>query len=150
MNINPYIFLIAVFGTYIVLVLLFGYIEPIALGVHFLRIGIVMAVLVIFVPSIKYIFVRPYRSRDFLLLGIILAMLSNELFSVWNEIHRVFGIDNDVFTSPVSGFFSLMVAAAGVMFLRASDVIDENKWILALIIAIIFSGLLVFVAPMFR
>lgn len=151
MRYAPYLVLLTVFVVYAILVLVFGFTEYFALSIHFIRIGIVMAVLVMFIPSMRYMFTTvPYKSRDFLLAGIILAMLSNELFSIWNEMHRVFGVDNNVFTSPISGFFSLLVALGGLMFLRASDMIERRRWIVSLVIAVLFSILLVFVAPTFR
>lgn len=151
MKYAPYLYVLLTLLGYVLAVMLFGFTEIFALGIHFFRIAIIMAVLVMLAPIAGNLFLGvPYKSRDFLLAGIILAMLSNEAFSIWNEMHRIFGVDNDVFTSPVSGFFSLLVALSGVMFLRATGVVENKRWIAALVVSIVFSTLLVFIAPMFR
>lgn len=151
MRYTPYVVLLCVVIGYVGLVAEFGYHEAIALGIHFSRTAIVLAVLIMFVPSIRYMFnTKPYRNSDFLLGGIILTELSNISFSVWNEMFRIFGVDSSIFTSPVSGFFSLMLALGGVSLLLASDVIDTNKWVFALVVALMGAAALAFIAPMFR
>lgn len=151
MRYAPYFVLLGVFWAYVLLVLVFGFSEPMALAIHFARTTVIMAVLVIFAPAMLDMFnSKPYRSRDFLLGGIILTELSNESFSVWNEMFRIFGVDNSIFTSPVSGFFSLLLVLGGVSFLIASDVEGTRRWLIALVIAVIFGGGLAFVAPIFR
>lgn len=131
--------------------MVFDFAGPLAIGLHFLRIVIVVAVLVLYVPWINDIFKEvPPPFKDYLFAGIVLLMLSNILFSTWNEAARVYGVDNNVFTSPISGFFSLLVVAGGLSLLKAADTEDKNRWVYALLIAVAFGVILVFVAPQFR
>lgn len=147
----PWAILVGIYLTYAVIVLIFGFTEALGLGIHFLRTAIVTAVLVLYVPSVTRIFKRvPPPHRDYLVSGIILIMLSNELFSMWNEAARLFNVDNSIFTSPISGAFSLMAATAGLAFLKAADTESQNTWLWALAIAFVFSAGLVVLAPMFR
>lgn len=147
----PWILLVSIFSIYLGLVSVFEFAGPIAIGLHFIRIVVVMAVLILYLPAARDIFVTvPPPYRDFLIAGIILTELSNELFSTWNEAARVYGVDNSVFTSPVSGFFSLLVTVGGLSFLKAADTEDGHRWIYALVVAITFGIILVFVAPTFR
>lgn len=147
----PWLVLAAIIGTYLGLVSIFPFAGTIAITLHFLRFTVVMAVLVLYLPFIRDIFKTvPTPYRDFLFGGIILTMLSNELFSTWNEAGRIYGVDTSVFTSPIAGFFSLLVIVAGLSFLKAADTENRNRWIYALVIATIFGVLLVFIAPLFR
>lgn len=140
-----------VFAAYAGIVQLFGFSEPLGLAIHFTRTTVVMAVLIIFIPSMRFMFDKePLRNRDFLLVGIVLTEMSNLLFSMWNEAHRIFGVDNDIFTSGISAFFSLMLIVGGVSLLLASDVEDTRRWVYALLGAIVFGAAFAFVAPMFR
>lgn len=151
MKYAPWYVLLAIIATYVSFVVVFGFNDYIALAIHFARTAIVLAVLIIFFPSSIHVFAaEPHRNRDYLIAGIVLTELSNTAFSIYNEMHRVFGFDNSIFTSPISGFFSLLLALGGIALLKSSDVVDSIKWIYALIIAAIFSALLVFVAPLFR
>lgn len=147
----PWFILVLIVSLYLFLVLMFEYSGWIALTIHFVRTTVVMAVLILYFPVVKDIFKTvPPPYRDFLLAGIILTELSNTSFSIWNEMGRVYGVDSNVFTSPVSGFFSLLVAIGGIAFLKAADTEDARKWFYALAFAIAFSVFLVFVAPLFR
>lgn len=147
----PWLIVVAVAAVYVALIYLFGYAGPIALTLHFARIAVVMAVLILYFPAIRNVFKTvPAPYRDYLLAGIILTELSNESFSAWNEAGRVYGVDTSVFTSPISGFFSLLLVLGGVAFLKAADTEDARKWIWALVIAVVFSTILVFVVPTFR
>lgn len=119
------------------------------LAVHFIRSAVVMAVLIMFIPSLRFIH-RPYKNRDFLLIGIILTELSNTSFSIWNEMHRIYNVDNSIFTSPISGFFSFLLIVGGVSLLLASDVEDTRRWVIALFAAMAFGAALAFIAPLFR
>lgn len=147
----PYSIFLAVVAVYVLAVALIGFEGPVAMTIHFIRTSIVMAVLITFIPFMKDMFNgRPYKNRDFLLAGIILTELSNESFSVWNEIGRVFGVNRDVFSSPIAGLFSLFLFLGAVAFLKAADLEESNKWQYSLFFALLFGVLLVFVAPMFR
>lgn len=140
-----------VFLAYVAIVMIFGFSDDIGLAIHFTRTTVVFAVLLIFIPSMRFMFNKePLRNRDFLLVGIILTELSNLSFSIWNEAHRIFGVDNDIFTSAISAFFSLLVIVGGVSLLLASDVEDTKRWVIVLLASMIFGAAFAFVAPMFR
>lgn len=147
----PWLILITVFAVYAGIVAAFGFPEWLGLTIHFARTSVIMAVLILYLPAIAHIFTTvPAPYRDFLLAAIILNSLSNESFSVWNEMGRVFGVDTSIFTSPVAGLFSLMLVIAGISFLKAVETENKHRWITALVVAVIFSTLLVIVAPYFR
>lgn len=151
MRYAPWYVLLAILLVYAWVVAIFGFNEYVALSIHFARTAIVFAVLLIFFPSgIKVFAAAPHRNRDYLIAGIVLTELSNTLFSIWNEMHRVFGVDASIFTSPISGLFSLLLALGGMALLKSSDVTDSIRWIYALLIAGVFSAALVFFAPLFR
>lgn len=148
----PWLILITVVAVYAGLISVFEFSGPIALTIHFARTSVVMAVLIIFAPKLwRRIFTTsPAPPQDYLLGGIYLNQLSNESFSIWNEMGRVWGLDTSIFTNPVAGFFSLMLVVSGAAFLKASDLEEKEVWAYALVAAGLFSTLLVFVAPMFR
>lgn len=147
----PPVLTFIVFAFYIGTVFMFGFSEPIGLAVHFIRTTVIASVLIIFIPSMRFMFNKePLRNRDFLLVGIILTEISNLSFSVWNEAHRIFGVDNDIFTSPISAFFSLILIVGGVSLLLASDVEDTRRWVFAFMGAMIFGAIFAFIVPMFR
>jgi hypothetical protein len=147
----PWLILVGVTAIYAALLATVGFPPWLSYGIHFARAVIVMAVLILYLPSIRWIFSSvPPPYRDFLLGGIILTEMSNTLFSVWNEAGRVFDVDTNVFTSPVSGFFSIVLALGGVAFLKAADTANSRRWAYALGIAILSGVGLVFVAPLFR
>lgn len=151
MKYAPWYVLLAIIATYIGLVLSFGFNDYIALTIHFSRTALVLAVLIIFFPSGLHVFAaEPHRNRDYLIAGIVLTELSNTSFSIWNEMHRVFGVDSNIFTSPIAAFFSLLLALGAAALLKSSDVADGVKWIYAVAIAAVFATILVFVAPLFR
>lgn len=148
----PWFIAFVVVAVYVVLISVFEFEGPIALAIHFARTSIIMAILILYIPALREIFsMVPAPSRDYLLAGIILTELSNECFSIWNEMGRIYKVDTSIFTSPVAGFFSLLLAVGGISLLKAADETEyESRWLLALIIAVVFSTLLVFVAPQFR
>lgn len=147
----PPLITVGVFALYAGIVYVFGFTEPIGLAIHFIRTTVVLAVIMIYLPSLRFMFDQePLKNRDFLLVGIILTEISNVCFSIWNEAHRIWNVDNNIFTSPISAFFSLLLIVGGVSLLLASDVEDTNRWVLALLGAVIFGATFAFVAPIFR
>lgn len=153
--ITPYVVLVSAIIAYIGLVITFGYTESFGLAIHFSRTAVVMAVIIMFVPAMKYMFdtrhnTKSYRNRDFLLGGIILTELSNVSFSFWNEMYRIFGVDNNIFTSAISGFFSFLLILGGVSLLLASNVVETKRWVFALVVSVLAGVTLAFILPMFR
>lgn len=147
----PWLILAVILGVYLGLVTAFDFRGPIALAIHFSRIVVIMAVLILYLPWIREIFTSvPPPYRDYLFAGIVLTELSNTLFSTWNEVGRVYGVDTSVFTSPIAGFFSLLLIVGGLSFLKAADTENANRWLYAMLISVAFAIMLVFVAPMFR
>lgn len=147
----PPLITLGVFALYGAIVYLFGFTESIGLAIHFIRTTVVLSVIIIYLPSLGFMLTKePLKNRDFLLVGIILTELSNVSFSIWNEAHRIWNVDNNIFTSPISAFFSLVLVVGGVSLLMASDVEDTNRWVLALMCAVIFGATFAFVAPIFR
>lgn len=142
---------ILIFLVYFVALALFGFAGPVAYTVHFTRLTIIMAQLILYIPYTYLLFTKiPAPNRDFLMAGTILYPLSNTLFSVWNEFGRIYGVDTSVFTSWTAGLFSLIAAVAGLALLRAADTDEKDRWIYALIGGVTFGVLLVVVAPQFR
>lgn len=136
---------------YVVLVLVFGFAGPIAHTIQFGRVADAVAVQLIYLPALAYIFNEvPAPRRDYLLVGTILTWLSGLSFSVWNEMGRIFHVDTSIFTSPISGFFSLILVGGGIFLIIAPDTTGRRLKVIAVTIAITFGGLLVFVAPLFR
>lgn len=139
------------FFIYVALVLTLGFSGPVAYSVHFLRIAISIGVLWVFIPALPYIFNQvPPPGRDYLLAGIVLSWASNLSFSVWNEAGLQWGVDRNIFTSPVAGFFSLLVAAGGAFLLMAPSTDKPRTRYFALAAGLIGATALVFIAPYFR
>lgn len=147
----PWLILVGILSTFAALVYLFPFEGPIALTIHFARTSLVMAVLIVYLPKIRFLFKSvPPPFRDYLLAGIIINQLSNELFSIWNEVGRVFDVDTSIFTSPLAGFFSLLLVISGICFLKAAATQGWWSWTWVLVVSVLFSTGLVFIAPLFR
>lgn len=146
--------LLAVAALYALLIALFGFEDRVALGVHFGRVAVATAVLIVYFPALKKIFKQvPAPGRDYLLAGIVFSWSSSDLFAFWNEAGRVFGVDTSIFTSPLAGFFSLILVVAGVFHLAAPDSADlgeGKRRAIAIVVGVIMAAGLVFVAPLFR
>lgn len=146
-----WITLAGVIFVYFGMVDIFGFAGPIALGLHFLRIVLTISALVIYVQMAPHIFKEvPPPRRDYLLLGINFMLLSAVCFAFWNEASRVWGFNNDVFNNPVSGLFSLLLCIGAIFALIAPDTEGDKPRVIALIIGVVLSIGLVFIAPMFR
>lgn len=151
MKIFTWLVLLAVLLAYIGSVWLFGFAGPVALALHFGRVSIAVAVLILYIPAITSIFNEvPPPRRDYLLAGIILTWLSGVSFSLWNEMGRVFKVDTSIFTSPIAGMFSLLLLTGGVFHLIAPDTGGTWPRIIALVIGILVAIGVVIVAPTFR
>lgn len=142
------------FGAFVLfwaLVFLVGFEGPVALTVNFFRVTLAVAVLIIYVPVITTIFQEvPPPRRDYLLAGIILSWASALLFAIGNEAGRIFDIDMSIFLNPIAGFFSLLLVSGGVFHIIAPPPTDNKTRIYALIIGVLISIGLVFIAPLFR
>lgn len=146
-----WLILFSVLATYIGSVWLFGFEGAVALSLHFGRVAMATAVLILYIPSITTLFNEvPPPRRDYLLAGIILTWLSGVSFSTWNEMGRVFGTDPSIFTSPVAGLFSLFLLVGGFFHLIAPDTGGARPRIVALVIGILVAIGIVLVAPYFR
>lgn len=125
-----------------------------AYAVHFARVSISVAVLIIYIPAIATIFREvPPPGRDYLLAGILLTWLSSVSFSLWNELGRVFGTDifnGSIFSGPMAGFFSLLLVAGGVFHLLAPSSTRRNTRTMALSVGAFVAAAFVLVAPYFR
>lgn len=146
-----WLILLAVLLSYIGAVWLFGFTGPVALALHFGRVSIAVAVLILYLPHITSIFNEvPPPRRDYLLAGIILTWLSGVSFSLWNEMGRVLQVDTSIFSSPIAGTFSLLLLTGGVFHLIAPDTGGARPRIIALVIGILVAIGVVLVAPHFR
>lgn len=141
--------LFVVFGLYVACVVTIGFPGATALGLHFIRVVATVAALIIYIRGIRYLFRDdPIPPRDWLLGGIIWILLGTVCFSFWNEVGRVFGIDTNVFTSVVSGLFSLFLVIGASKLVIAPG--ERRLKIAAVAAGVIVSIGLVLVAPMFR
>lgn len=146
-----WVWLIATFLLFWLLVTTMGFPGLVAYSVHFVRIAISIGVLWVFIPALPYIFnTVPPPGRDYLLAGIVLTWVSNFSFSLWNEAGRQWQVDTSIFSSPVAGFFSLVVACGGVFLLLAPSTDKPKTRYWALAAGLIGAMLLVVVAPYFR
>lgn len=151
LNRSIWLGLLAALVVYLSLVVALGFPGTVALTVHFGRVAIAVAVLILYIPVIATIFDEvPPPRRDYLLAGIVLTWLSAVGFSFWNEAGRVFDVDTSIFSSPIAGFFSLLLVVGGIFHLVAPDVGEGKTRITAIVIGIILGAGLVFVAPLFR
>lgn len=149
--------LLALLTLYAVLVSLFGFEGPIALTIHFTRIAVTVAALVMYFQMIGNLFEGiPPPRRDYLVGSIIFYLLSAVYFSNLNEAGRVFGVDPSVFTSPIAGIGSLLLITAAGFSLIAPDMLDQKTKkktktrVIAIGIGLIVSVCLVIIAPFFR
>lgn len=97
----------------------------IALPIHFGRVMFPAAVLVLWIPLVPFLFrTQPVRREDYLLASVFFLFTSALGFANLNDIGQTFGVDRSIFTSPVAGFFSLLLVIGGVFALVAppSDV----------------------------
>lgn len=139
--------------AYTGLVTLVGFEGPIAVSLNFLRVTLSAAVLILFVPFIRWIFVTvPPPQREYFIAGIICQWTSVFFFSLSNEGGKIFEWDSSVFTNPIPGFLSLLVVIAGVLHFFAPDYKDHlvRRRIIALSIGAAIGGFMAFVAPLFR
>lgn len=146
---------IIVLFCYVCLVLLIGFEGPLAVSLNFLRVTSSAAVLILFIPFMKFIFEKvPPPQRDYLLAGIVCQWLSVFLFSLSNEAGKIWPEtwDSSVFTNAIPGFFSLLVVGAGVAHFFAPDFRTHaiRRRIIAITIGATLGGFMAFVAPLFR
>lgn len=138
------------FATYLLIILVIGY-ANVAIWLQFIRVIATVTALIFFIRIVPVIFkdIPPPRS-DWLLFGINWFMAGTVGFSVWNEVSKIFDLDSSVYTSAVSGLFSLMLVIGSVSIAIAPDAMNRFVKIGAVMFAVLFSISLVFVAPLFR
>jgi len=137
--------------VYIGLALLIGFSGPIAITVNFLRVTVAFAVLMLYLPAITNIFhTVPPPSRDYLIAGIVLSWLSSLTFAIWNEAGRIVHVDTSIFTSPIAGFFSLLLVLGGFFHLQAPYVGSYSKKAIAVLVGVAMAIVVVMIAPLFR
>lgn len=138
-------------AVYIFLVVLVGF-EWMAIPIHFGRVAVAAAVLVLYLPVVKTVFKYvPAPQRDFLLAGIFFTWSSAIGFATWNEIGRTFGVDTSIFTSYVAGGFSLMLVVGGLFHLAAPP--DDDVKVLrrvAICIGLAEAVVIVILSPLVR
>lgn len=138
-----------VFVVYALLVYLIGFTGFAAMSIHFSRLVVSFAVLLLYIPTIKIIFIEvPAPRRDYLIAGIICTWLSAVGFSIWNAFGKVFGVDTSVFTSPVAGFFSLLLLSGGALHVIAPQLTHGLTRREALMLGALFAIVIVFILPM--
>lgn len=146
--------LIIVTLVFWLLVTTIGFEGLVAYAVQFSRISTSIAVLIIFIPRVREIFIEvPPPGRDYLLGAIILSWLSGAEFSVWNELGRVFGtdiFDGRIYFSSVAGYFSLTLVAASVLCLLAPSTAKRSTRIIAMVVGAVVATAFVVIAPYFR
>lgn len=143
--------LIAVVVIYAGVVSIFTFAGMVALSIHFTRIAVTVAGLIIFIRMMPTLFREvPAPRRDYLIGSINFFLISLVSFSFWNEAGRIFGVDTSVFTSYVAGAFSIFAIVASVLALIAADTDGPKPKIIAVVIALVVAVALVFVAPQFR
>jgi len=151
-------FVTVLVSSYLGLVALLGF-ENIAIPNHFARVALVTAGFILFVREIAGVFHEiPAPRRDYLLAGIICNSASGLGFSLWNETSRLFDVDSNVFTSPVAGFFSLLLTLSYVFFILAVPGYEgeDGNWFsrhwktISIVIGCLVGLAIALVAPMFR
>lgn len=89
----------------------FGYL---ALPIHFGRVMFGAAVTALFLPLVPFLFKKPIQREDYLLASIFFTWTSALGFANLNDIGQTFEINRSIFTSPIAGFFSLLLVIGGV------------------------------------
>lgn len=146
-----WIILAGVFALYITAVGVFGFAGPIATAVHFLRFAVVTTALFIYLPSLKVMFKQiPSPGRDYLLAGFIGFMISNDYFSIMNELGKIFKFDTSVFTSWQTAIGSLMVIIAAAFSIVAPGKDRTVSPYSAGAVSTCLAVMLVFVLPLYR
>ena len=141
----------AVILVYICIVYLFGFTEFVAVALQFIRVSITVTGLLIFGFTAPNLFSEiPIPRRHYLKAAIIFFFLSLVCFSFFNEIGRIWGVDNSVFTNPIAGLFSLLAIIAAALAIRAPDTGETHIKLIAGIIGIVLGFGLVYIAPYFR
>lgn len=146
-------FALSVIGIYYVVVALTGF-KAVAIPIHFGRIALAVTVNILFIRALGTIFQEiPAPRRDYLIAGVILNTTSALGFTFWNQAGRQFGVDTSIFTSPVAGFFSLLLDLSFVFMALAAPPAEwgERNWKLIAVMVGIAAGILVaVVAPLFQ
>lgn len=143
--------ILGTFAFYAAAVLVFGFEGAVAYTVQFVRVTIAVAVLVFYLPLLPSIFNEvPPPRRDYLLAGIILTWLSGFSFSTFNEFGRVTGADTNIFTSPVAGFFSLLLVVGGFFHMVAPATGGNRQRLIAVGAGLAVAAGVVIIAPYFR
>lgn len=146
-------FSVSVLGIYYVIVALAGF-EVVAIPIHFWRIALAVAVNILYIRVLGTIFLEiPAPRRDYLVAGIVLNTTSALGFAFWNEAGRQFQVDTSIFTSPVAGFFSILLVISFVFMALAAPPPNEGErnWkIIAVVSGITVGFLIAVIAPMFR
>lgn len=128
---------------YAAIVLIFGFMGVVAGTVHFGRVALATAVLIIYVPLIATIFKEvPAPRRDYLIAGIILTWTSALGFAVWNELGRRLGVATSIFVSPVAGFFSALLVAGALFHIVAPDA-DRHRRVVALVVGVLVGAIVI-------
>lgn len=141
--------LISALMAYGFLVLLFTFKGPIALTMHFGRLTATVGAMIVCMQAVPGLFEEvPPPRRDYLAAGINFMLLSAVCFSFWNEAGRIWNVDTSIFTSPVAGLFSLFLLIGATFVLIAPS--RRATKVIALIVGVVVSIGLVFIAPLFR
>lgn len=135
--------------VYSIAVILFGYKDPIALSIHFSRFALTTAALIIFLPRLEEVFAYiPAPDRHYMIFSLNFILVSNWLFSVWNGIGLIFGINTNVFSSPVSGALSFLVVISCVSLLLIPSITKRKiVKVRAVVIGLLAAVVLVFGLP---
>lgn len=143
--------LLVVLAFYAIIVVLFGFEGPVALAIHFARIAVTVAALIVYIERLPTIFEEvPPPRRDYLLAGINFMLASAVCFSFWNEAGRIFDVDTSIFTNAVAGLFSLFLVVGAGFALIAPDTGGKMIRVIAVAVGVVLSIGLVFIAPLFR
>lgn len=143
--------LAAVIAAYGLVVSVVPFEGPVAVTIHFCRLAATTASWIIYIQIIPLMFQEiPAPRRDYLLASINFFLLSLIAFSHLNAAGRLFGVDTSVFTSYIAGLFSIFAIIAAVLALKAPDTGGIRPKVIAVIIAIIWTGGFAFFDPVFR
>lgn len=149
----PWLLLLILIASFCGVVLVFPFEGAVALSIHFVRIAATVAGAIIFMRLLPARLKKPLRRwarGDYLIVAVNFFFISLVCFSFYNEAGRIFDVDTSVFTSFVSGGFSVLAIIAAAAAIIAPDTGSNRPKIIAVAIGAVVSVGLVFVAPLFR
>lgn len=149
MKINIWLLICGILGSIIHFVVAYGIgYYYLGISIHFGRVMFAVAVLWLYIGLIRKVFVEvPPPSRDYLVTGIILSWISSLLFAFWNEAGAQFDWDRSIFTSPIAGYFSLILVTAGLFHWLAPNVSIGTRIVAAAVGSVV--AFLIVVVPRF-